>query len=148
MKKTFIILAVLAAASVASAQNTSTAVSGAVSGAQATVSVALINPQSVLDVPGTTVTVRNTPDVNGPALVSSNDTCMGSTSGAISAPGFGVSLGKTYNDTNCVMLKNSRELWNMGMKAAALALMCNDVNNKAALEVTGFICPQTKNHNQ
>jgi hypothetical protein len=41
------------------------------------------------------------------------------------------------------MLKNSRELWNMGMKAASLALMCTDKANKEALEITGFICPQT-----
>lgn len=92
--------------------------------------------------------IRNTPSMNGPALVSSNDTCMGSASGAVSAPGFGLSLGKTYNDTNCVMLKNSRELWNMGMKAAALALMCNDSANKEALELTGFVCPQTEKANK
>jgi len=91
-----------------------------------------------------TQTVKNTPSVSGPPLVSSNDTCMGSASGGVNAPGFGLSLGKTYTDANCVMLKNSRELWNMGMKAAALALMCNDAGNKEALELTGFICPQTK----
>jgi hypothetical protein len=50
-------------------------------------------------------------------------------------------LGKTYTDTNCVRLKNSRELWNMGMKAAALALMCKDEENREALEVTGYQCP-------
>lgn len=87
--------------------------------------------------------IRNTPSVNGPPLVSSNDTCMGSASGAINAPGIGIALGKTYTDENCMMLKNSRELWNMGMKAASLALMCNDTANKAALELTGFECPQT-----
>jgi hypothetical protein len=93
-------------------------------------------------------TIKNTPSMGGPALTSSNDTCMGSASGALSAPGFGISLGKTYNDTNCVMLKNSRELWNMGMKAAALALMCNDSANKDALELTGFVCPQTEKANK
>lgn len=87
--------------------------------------------------------IRNTPSVNGPPLVSSNDTCMGSASGAINAPGIGIALGKTYTDENCMMLKNSRELWNMGMKAASLALMCNDSANREALELTGFECPQT-----
>ena len=88
-------------------------------------------------------TVRNTPSVSGPSLVSSNDTCMGAASGSANVPGFGLSLGKTYTDSNCVMLKNSRELWNMGMKGAALALMCTDPANKDALELTGFECPQT-----
>lgn len=87
--------------------------------------------------------IRNTPSVSGPALTSSNDTCMGSSSGSVNAPGIGISLGSTWVDENCKMLKNSRELWNMGMKAASLALMCNDAANKAALELTGFECPQT-----
>lgn len=90
-----------------------------------------------------TQTVKNVPSVSGPPLTSSNDTCMGSASGSVNAPGFGVSLGKTYTDANCVMLKNSRELWNMGMKAAALALMCTDEANRTALELTGYECPQT-----
>ena len=31
----------------------------------------------------------------------------------------------------------------MGMKAAAMALMCTDAANRDALEITGFKCPQT-----
>lgn len=88
--------------------------------------------------------IKNTPSVSASPLTSSNDTCMGSASGALNVPGFGIGLGKTYIDENCMMLKNSRELWNMGMKAASLALMCNDANNRKALELTGFVCPQTE----
>jgi hypothetical protein len=90
-----------------------------------------------------TQTVKNVPSVSGPNLTSSNDTCMGSASGSANGPGFGISIGKTYTDENCVRLKNSRELWNMGMKAASLALMCKDADNREALELTGFECPQT-----
>ena len=91
-----------------------------------------------------TQTIKNTPSVSGPNLTSSNDTCMGSASGSANVPGIGLSFGKTYTDDNCVMLKNSRELWNMGMKAASMALMCMDKNNRAALEMTGFVCPQSE----
>ena len=91
-------------------------------------------------------TIKNTPSVSGPPLTASNDTCMGSASGSVNAPGFGLSLGKTYTDANCVMLKNARELWNMGMKGASMALMCQDKNNREALEVTGFSCPARKNY--
>lgn len=91
-----------------------------------------------------TQTIKNTPSVSGPNLTSSNDTCMGSASGSANVPGIGISFGKTYTDDNCVMLKNSRELWNMGMKAASMALMCMDKNNRAALEMTGFTCPQSQ----
>ena len=90
-----------------------------------------------------TQTVKNVPSVNGPSLITSNDTCMGSTSGSVNIAGVGVGGGTSWVDGNCKMLKNSRELWNMGMKAAALALMCTDSANREALELTGFECPQT-----
>ncbi|MDB5898435.1 MAG: hypothetical protein JWP22_2923 [Ramlibacter sp.] len=90
-----------------------------------------------------TQTIKNVPSVNGPPLTTSNDTCMGSTSGSINGPGFGIGIGSTWTDRNCVMLKNARELWNMGMKLAAMALFCTDDTNRNALEITGFICPQT-----
>jgi len=90
-----------------------------------------------------TQTLKNVPSVSGPNLTTSNDTCMGSTSGSINGPGFGIGLGTTWTDDNCVMLKNSRELWNMGMKAASMALMCTDIRTRRALQVTGFHCPNT-----
>lgn len=101
------------------------------------------NQQAARDVAATTTTIKNTPSVSGPALVSSNDTCMGSTSGSANVPGIGIGFGTNWVDENCKMLKNSRELWNMGMKGAAMALMCNDKANREALELTGFECPQT-----
>lgn len=76
-----------------------------------------------------------------PAIVTSNDTCMGSSSAGVSTVSVGVSLGTTWRDDNCIMLKNSRELWNMGMRNAAIARMCMDENNALALEVTGVKCP-------
>lgn len=94
-----------------------------------------------------TQTIKNTPSVNGPPLTTSNDTCMGSTSGSINVAGLGLGGGSTYVDENCKRLKNSRELWNMGMKAASLSLMCNDSDNLVALELTGYICPQTLRNN-
>ncbi|MFC6283074.1 MULTISPECIES: hypothetical protein [Polaromonas] len=92
---------------------------------------------------GGTQTIKNVPSVSGPNLTTSNDTCMGSSSGSVNGPGFGLSMGSTWSDTNCKLLKNSRELWNMGMKAAAMALMCTDAANREALEITGYECPQT-----
>ncbi len=85
--------------------------------------------------------IRNTPDVLGPALTSSNDTCMGSSSGGVATPGLGLSFGTTWVDTNCKMLKNSERLWNMGLKAAAVALLCTDEQIRESLEITGFACP-------
>lgn len=77
-----------------------------------------------------------------PALSGSNDTCMGSSSLGGSAVAFSFSVGSTWVDQNCVMLKNAREMWNMGFKGAALARLCMDGLNKEALEATGIKCPQ------
>ena len=92
-----------------------------------------------------TETVKNVPNPSAPALTTSNDTCMGSTSGSITIAGLGIGGGSTWTDTNCKHLKNSRELWNMGLRAAAIALLCMDEDNKEALEETGFACPTKKN---
>ena len=78
-----------------------------------------------------------------PALSAAYDTCMGSTSGAVSSALIGVAMGSTYVDKNCQTLKNTRELWNMGQRAAAMARMCMDDLNRESLELTGYECPQT-----
>ena len=65
-------------------------------------------------------------------------------SGAVSSSVIGIAIGKTYVDENCKTLKNARELWNMGQRAAALARMCMDDQNREAMEATGFVCPERK----
>ena len=125
--------------------STSNAVGGTSSSGGNSQSINISNPANTtqaIQYSGT-VTIKNVPNVSGPALTSSNDTCMGSTSGSINVAGLGFGGGSTYVDENCKRLKNSRELWNMGMKAASLALMCNDKENKEALELSGQECPQT-----
>jgi hypothetical protein len=125
--------------------STSNAVGGTSSSGGNSQSINISNPANTtqaIQYSGS-VTIKNVPNVNGPALTSSNDTCMGSTSGSVNIAGLGIGGGSTYVDENCKRLKNSRELWNMGMKAASLALMCNDKENKEALELSGQECPQT-----
>ena len=92
---------------------------------------------------GGTYTIKNVPSVNGPPLTTSNDTCMGSSSGSANGPGFGIGFGTTWTDEHCKDLKTSRELWNKGMKAASLAIDCMNPRAKLALEVTGTKCPQS-----
>lgn len=88
-------------------------------------------------------TIKNVPSVNGPPLTTSNDTCMGSSSGSANGPGFGIGFGTTWTDEHCKDLKTSRELWNKGMKAASLALDCMNARTRLALEMTGTKCPQS-----
>jgi hypothetical protein len=104
---------------------------------------AALDREAAIEIARLGQTVKNTPGIVLGQLVSSNDTCMGSVSVGGSGPGFSIGVGTTYTDDNCKLLKNSRELWNMGMKAASLALMCKNADNREALELTGFECPQT-----
>lgn len=77
-------------------------------------------------------------------LTSGMDTCMGSTSGGAAGPGFSFSVGSTWTDKNCLMLKNARELWNMGLKDAAFARLCMDPDNHEAIKLSGGVCPQDR----
>jgi hypothetical protein len=99
------------------------------------------SPGAVNTTYGGDYTIRNVPSVNGPNLTSGFDTCMGSTSGSVNIAGFGIGGGKTYVDENCKRIKLSRELWNMGMKAGAIALLCKDEEVRQALIDTGYVCP-------
>lgn len=91
-----------------------------------------------------TATLKTVPAVYAPALTSSNDTCMGSSSFGAAGVGFGLTIGTTWTDANCVMLKNSREMFNMGMQDASFARLCMDPLNREAIELAGRVCPQTK----
>jgi hypothetical protein len=128
---------VVTSTSTVTAATTATSTNSGVTGN----SVVVTSPDNIAETVIGTQTLKNTPSVNGPALVSSNDTCMGSTSGSLNIAGLGFGGGSTWTDTNCRRLKNARELWNMGMKPAALAIMCMDSENKEALELTGYLCP-------
>lgn len=72
-----------------------------------------------------------------PALTSGMDTCMGSSSVGGSGVGFGFSVGTTWNDENCVRLKNAREMAAMGYKNVAVAMMCQDAKVREAAESIG-----------
>jgi hypothetical protein len=73
-------------------------------------------------------------------LVAGSDTCMGSTTMGAQGSVFGISIGSTWTDKNCVRLKNSRELVEMGYPSAAVQLLCTDKEVKAAMRAAGTPC--------
>ncbi|MCE9567639.1 MAG: hypothetical protein K8U57_37030 [Planctomycetes bacterium] len=73
-------------------------------------------------------------------LVASEDTCTGSSSAGAQGIGFGVSLGSTWTDGDCVRRKDARELHNMGYKDAAISLMCQNEHVRAAMATAGTPC--------
>jgi hypothetical protein len=58
-----------------------------------------------------------------------------------SAPSVLFSGGKSFRDKNCERIKLSRELNSLGMKVAAVAILCQDERVFFAMEQAGTPCP-------
>lgn len=70
-----------------------------------------------------------------------NDLCVVAASGALQTQILGLSLGKTTRDMNCERLKLSKNLYDMGMKVAAVATLCQDRRVWEAMMNAGTPCP-------
>lgn len=76
-----------------------------------------------------TSSVKTVPTAVSPALAAAGlETCLGSASGGVSALGFGVSGGSTMTDEGCQARLDSRTLWAMGLKGAAVARLCKRID--------------------
>jgi len=77
-----------------------------------------------------------------PSIMSySQDLCTVGRSGAFQGQVFGISGGRTVRDENCERLKLSKYLYDMGMKVASVALLCQDIRVFKAMEMAGTPCP-------
>ena len=72
-----------------------------------------------------------------PALTSSNDTCMGSSSVGGQGITFGFSFGTTWKDEDCVQRKDARFLHNIQRTEVSLSLMCQKPSVRRAVELAG-----------
>ena len=90
-----------------------------------------------------TTTVKSPPpSAISPSINSSNsDLCTVGIAGAIQTQILGFSAGKTVRDMNCEKLKNAKVLYDMGMKVAAVSVMCGDERVFAAMMNAGTPCP-------
>ena len=70
-----------------------------------------------------------------------NDTCTTSISGAVQTQIVGIAGGTHVRDMNCEALKLSKTLYNMGMKVAAVSLLCQDERVYRSMEMAGTPCP-------
>jgi len=90
----------------------------------------------------TTTVISPPPSAIAPSINSTNsDLCTVGVSGAVQTQIFGMSSGKTTIDVNCEKLKNARQLYNMGMKVAAVSVMCQDPRVFEAMMQAGTPCP-------
>jgi hypothetical protein len=87
--------------------------------------------------------IQPPPTTIAPTMMSggNQDLCSTGTSGAVQTQIFGVSSGGTVRDLNCERLKLSKTLFDMGMKVAAVATMCQDRRVYDAMLAAGTPCP-------
>ena len=88
-------------------------------------------------------TVRtNPPSAISPSInASGSDLCTVGVAGAVQTQIIGISTGQVYNDENCVRLKNAKVLYDMGMKVAAVSLMCQSRSVYDSMKFAGTPCP-------
>ena len=90
-----------------------------------------------------TTTVKSPPPTAvAPAItVINSDVCAVAASGAVQTQILGISMGGTMTDKNCERLKLARGVYDMGMKVAAVAIMCQDERVFSAMMNAGTPCP-------
>jgi hypothetical protein len=82
------------------------------------------------------------PTAVAPAITTiNNDVCAVAASGAVQTQILGISMGGTMRDMNCERIKLSKNLFDMGMKVAAVATLCQDERVFAAMLAAGTPCP-------
>lgn len=70
-----------------------------------------------------------------------NDLCITGNSGSIQTQILGMSFGTTVRDFNCERLKLAKNLFDMGMKVAAVSTLCQDRRVFDAMMNAGTPCP-------
>lgn len=79
---------------------------------------------------------------NAPAMsIYSQDVCAVGVSGGVSTFSFGISGGSYFRDQNCERIKLSKTLNDLGMKVAAVSILCQDPRVFYAMEQSGTPCP-------
>lgn len=91
----------------------------------------------------TTTTLKSPPpSAISPTINTSNsDLCTFGVAGAVQTQILGISTGTQVTDENCERLKNAKTLYDMGMKVAAVSVMCQDERVFDAMMNAGTPCP-------
>lgn len=71
----------------------------------------------------------------------SQDVCGIPVSGAYSSSVFGIATGVVVTDENCERIKLAKTLNDLGLKVAAVAVLCDDKRVWSAMEMSGSPCP-------
>jgi len=72
---------------------------------------------------------------------SNSDLCTFGVAGAVQTQILGISMGSQVTDENCERLKLAKTTYDMGMKVAAVSIMCQDPRVFQAMMDAGTPCP-------
>ena len=90
----------------------------------------------------TTRVISPPPTAVAPSITTiNNDICAVGASGAAQTQILGIAFGATMRDMNCERIKLSKNLYDMGMKVAAVANLCQDDRVFQAMLDAGTPCP-------
>jgi hypothetical protein len=93
-------------------------------------------------VTGTTTVDKTPPTASAPSIVINNqDVCTSASSVAVQTQILGFATGQTVTDENCERLKLARSLYGMGMKVAAVSVLCQDQRVWEGMWMAGTPCP-------
>ena len=82
------------------------------------------------------------PSAMSPTINNSNsDLCTVGIAAAVQTQVLGISGGGTVRDMNCERLKNAKVLYDMGMKVAAVSVLCQDKRVFDSMMNAGTPCP-------
>ena len=100
------------------------------------------NSKSDIETKGRTIVISPPPSAITPSVnSSSSDLCTVGVAGAVQTQILGITSGETVRDPNCERLKISKTLYDMGMKVAAVSLLCQDRRVWDAMHMAGTPCP-------
>ena len=100
------------------------------------------NSKVITDADTKTIVISPPASAIAPSVNSSNsDLCTVGVAGAVQTQILGISSGETIRDPNCERLKLSKTLYDMGMKVAAVSVLCQDRRVFDAMSMAGTPCP-------
>jgi len=135
--------------STSNSNSNATSGAAAVSGAQSGVGSASSNLTINNGGAGTTginysgsYTVKDVPAVAPGSLYGGTNPCTVGVTGGLALSGFGLGLGGQWSDRGCERRNGAVILFQANQSDAAIALLCEDTDIRAAFKVSGKPCPQ------
>ena len=88
-----------------------------------------------------TSNIRSAPPTSSAPGMNTSNNCALALSGGVQTFSIGVSGGKSYQDETCELIALSKTLSQMGMKVAAISLLCSDERVFQAMFMAKTYCP-------